>query len=187
MWHQPGNSPLSLMTHEIPAFWLPSQVGQLRTIVLDCHARPCITAGYNSLRTDLIGSTTLVLPVLRSTKEGQAVRGMNKKYVYLPENSAESCDVLLLLDDGSDLLAHSHILARESSLFADMLGDGLLSDHAAVRMTALPLTDCSRTTATRFLVALYNNTLSDYIWRRKEQPMLNASVAHQLDMKILLP
>ncbi len=112
---------------------------------------------------------------------------MNDTYVYLPENSEQSCDVLLLLDDGSDLPAHSDILARENGLFADMHSDSLMPERTTVRMTALPLTDCSRSTAIGFLAALYDDSLSEYIWKRKEHAMLNAIMAQQLDMEVLLP
>lgn len=41
--------------------------------------------------------------------------GMDAEYFYLhgtPESFVKSCDVLLKLDDGSELPAHSHYLAR---------------------------------------------------------------------------
>ena len=44
-----------------------------------------------------------------------------------PDSFAQTCDVLLKLDDGSELPAHSQILAQFSSVCADMLNDGLLS------------------------------------------------------------
>lgn len=46
-----------------------------------------------------------------------------QKYAYCEGHSGllNSCDILLKLDDGSEIPAHSQILARCSGVFADML------------------------------------------------------------------
>ena len=44
-----------------------------------------------------------------------------------PKDVLESCDVLLKLDDGTELPAHSQVLARCMPVFCGMLAEGPLS------------------------------------------------------------
>ena len=55
---------------------------------------------------------------------------MQGRFAYLaegPEGLVNSCDILLKLDDGTRLPAHSPVLARFSPVFAGMLDEGPLS------------------------------------------------------------
>lgn len=82
---------------------------------------------------------------------------MGTRYLYLedaPASFKESCD-LLNSDDETELPAHSQILARHSSLFADMLVDGPLSRASPLNKACLPLTDCAADTATKMITTLY--------------------------------
>ncbi len=110
---------------------------------------------------------------------------MDAKYDYLdgkPEIFEKCCDVLLKLDDGSKLPVHSPILAQYSTVVADMLDDGPLSTTSAKQRAELPLTDCTRDTANRFLTVLYSHEAVKHI--TKDTSMDIASLAHKLNMKV---
>ena len=49
-------------------------------------------------------------------------------FADVPQGLANSCDTLLLLDDGTKLPAHAAILARSSGVFSGMLDEGPLAD-----------------------------------------------------------
>ncbi len=104
---------------------------------------------------------------------------------YIPKSYAKNFDVLLKLDDGSELPAHAQILARYSKVCADMLDDGPLSAASAVNKVELPITDCSRDTAVSLLNVLYSPARpTEHI--SLESSMDLASLAHKLDMKVYL-
>ncbi len=113
---------------------------------------------------------------------------MDAKQTYLdgfPESFVKSCDVLLKLDDGSSLPAHSQALAKYSNVIADMLHDGPLSPASILHKKAeLPLTDCSRATAISFLTVLYSHKAVKHI--TQDSSLAIAALAHKLDMKVCL-
>ena len=84
---------------------------------------------------------------------------MPEDHPYLtegPKSLLNSCDILLSLDDGTELPAHSQVLARCSSIFANMLDDGPLSCASTTNKVAVPFNDCSREEASKFLSAVYS-------------------------------
>ena len=84
---------------------------------------------------------------------------MQKHYTYLEEyrkSFLKGCDVLLKLDDGTELPTHSHNLARASKVCEAMLDDGVLGGTSTSEKVILPITDCSRATAISLLSALYS-------------------------------
>ena len=112
---------------------------------------------------------------------------MDGNLTYLDDCSEEfvrSCDLLLKLDDGSVLPAHSQILARYSGVFASMLDGGPLSDISATKKATVPLSDCSRTAASSLLSVLYTGPCQPMEHIKWESCMLVANVAHKLDIKV---
>ena len=86
---------------------------------------------------------------------------MEEEYCYLkegPEGLCESCDILLSLDDGSELPVHSPVLARCSPVFHGMLAEGTLvkSKVTAESRVIVPFSECSREEATSFLSVIYS-------------------------------
>lgn len=73
-----------------------------------------------------------------------------------PQGFLKSCDLLLKLDDGSELPAHSQILARCMPVFAGMVDGGPLSSASAVNVLTVPFSECSLVEARRFLAAIYS-------------------------------
>ena len=63
---------------------------------------------------------------------------------------ASSCDIVLVLDDGVRPPAHSHVLARLSPVFADMLDKGPLSRASRDSPVEVPLSECSTDEAHNF-------------------------------------
>ena len=113
---------------------------------------------------------------------------MGTRYLYLedaPASFKESCD-LLNSDDETELPAHSQILARHSSLFADMLVDGPLSRASPLNKACLPLTDCAADTATKMITTLYAapRQPTPHIDVRSSLPI--AVLAHKLDMTVFI-
>ncbi len=113
---------------------------------------------------DMLTKDTKIVTHLLSTSacitgQSSSISGMGTKYTYLhgkPESFVNSCDVLLKLDDGSKLPAHSLFLASHSRVCADMLDGGPLSAASALNKIELPLTDCSKDTAISLLKVLYS-------------------------------
>ena len=56
----------------------------------------------------------------------------------------KSCDIVLKLDGGASLPAHSHLLARFSPVFAGMLDEGPLSGASGKSRVDVPLSGCSQ-------------------------------------------
>ena len=73
-----------------------------------------------------------------------------------PKDLLDSCDILLKLDDGSELPAHSQVLARCMSVFSGMVAEGPLSEASAKNVVSVPFSECSLMEATRFLSAMYS-------------------------------
>ena len=73
-----------------------------------------------------------------------------------PHDLLDSCDVLLKLDDGSELPVHSQVLARCMSVFSGMVAEGPLSKASAKEVVSVPFSDCSLEEATQFLSAIYS-------------------------------
>ena len=110
---------------------------------------------------------------------------MDAKYEYLegrPEGCLKSCDVLVKLDDGSELPVHSRLLALYSNVVADMCDDGPLSTATAKKKAKLPLTDCTRAAAIMFLKVVYSKETITHI--NQATGLAVASIAHKLDMKV---
>ena len=115
---------------------------------------------------------------------------MAEPHTYLkgcPEAFAKSCDVLLKLDDGSKLPAHSQILARFSGVFASMLDGGAWSDISATKKATVLLPACSRATATSLLSVLYSGPSQSMDHITKGSSLAIARVAHRLKMEVHSP
>ena len=81
-----------------------------------------------------------------------------------PDDLVESCDVLLKLDDGTELPVHSQVLARCMPVFSGMVAaGGPLADASAKNVISLPFSECSLEEANRFLSATYSYKASEYI------------------------
>ena len=83
---------------------------------------------------------------------------MGSKQPYLaqgPQDLLNSCDILLKLDDGTELPAHSQVLARCMPVFSGMVDGGPLSNASAENIVSVPFSECSLEEASRFLSAIY--------------------------------
>lgn len=80
-----------------------------------------------------------------------------------PQDLLDSCDVLLKLDDGSELPVHSPVLARCMSVFSGMVAGGPLSNASATDTVSVPFSECSLEEATQLLSALYSVDPSEHI------------------------
>ena len=111
---------------------------------------------------------------------------MQKQYNYLRDHRRSSfgsdCDVLLKLDDGGELPAHSQHLARFSKVCQAMLEDGVFSETSTLEKVVVPLTDCSRATVISLLSALYSKRPKDHISKKSSIGMF--CLAHKLDIKV---
>ena len=84
---------------------------------------------------------------------------MERAFAYLadgPKSLASSCDIVVVLDNGVRLPAHSHVLARLSPVFSDMLDEGPLSRASRDSPVEVPLSECSTDEAIHFLSVLYS-------------------------------
>jgi len=105
--------------------------------------------------------------------------------VYLaegPEGLANSCDIILNLDDGTQLPAHFQVLARYSKVFSDMLDGGPLSSASSSSKIGLPLSGCSENEVIKFLSAIYSARPYKHI--NKELALPVAELAHKFGMKV---
>ena len=81
-----------------------------------------------------------------------------------PKDLLDSCDILLKLDDGSELPAHSQILARFMSVFSGMcVAGGPLIKASAENVVSVPFSECSVEEATSFLSAIYAFRASEHL------------------------
>jgi len=104
-----------------------------------------------------------------------------------PAGFGTCCDIMLRLDDGTELPAHTQILAWHSEMFCNMLQDdnGALISASALNRVVVPMIDCSRDTATAFLSAVYSSQLkTGKIDETFALPI--AILAHKYDMKVSL-
>ena len=84
---------------------------------------------------------------------------MESTYAYFAEGPkclVNSCDILLKLDDGTKLPAHSPVLARFSPVFAGLLDGGCLSRASREHKVELPMSGCPREEVISFLSVLYS-------------------------------
>ena len=110
---------------------------------------------------------------------------MEDKYYHLqegPEGLHESCDLLLSLDDGSEVPVHSQVLARCSPVFHGMLKEQLLSKSSAAKKTTVPFGDCSLEVATSFLLAIYS--LRPHQQLNKETALTIARLGDKYGVKV---
>lgn len=111
-------------------------------------------------------STTLWLRI-SSAKSLTPNMGSGQPYLATgPVDLLESCDVLLKLDDGTELPVHSQVLARCMSVFSGMVAGGPLSKASSENVVSVPFNECSAEEATRFLSAIYSFSASEYIDNR---------------------
>ncbi|BDA50733.1 hypothetical protein COCOBI_16-4110 [Coccomyxa sp. Obi] len=75
-----------------------------------------------------------------------------------PESFVEAADVILKLDSGDTLAAHSTLLSFHSDVFSDMLS---LNKPGDSRFHVLPLSDCSLDDALSFLKCIYTRCEAD--------------------------
>ena len=78
----------------------------------------------------------------------------NVQHLYfadVPQGLANSCDTLLLLDDGTKLPVHAAVLARSSEVFAGMLDGGPLAAASQNNMVVVPISECTEDVANRLL------------------------------------
>ncbi len=110
------------------------------------------------------------------------------EYVYfdgIADSFVHCCDVLIELDDGSELPAHSQILARFSKEIVKMLEeDGSLSSASPSNKGHLQLEDCSRATAIGLMSLLYSPQQYDYLGKNRKSCMTIARIAYKLKMEV---
>jgi len=110
---------------------------------------------------------------------------MEENQVYFAEVSERlinSCDIVLTLDDGSALPAHSQIIARYSQVFADMLDGGPLAGASGLAKVDLPLSDCCKEDALTFLSIIYSPNPRGRI--EDSSALSIARIAHKYGMKV---
>ena len=74
-----------------------------------------------------------------------------------------SCDMLLKLDDGTEMPAHSQVLARCTSVFSGMVDEGPLFIASPKKPVSVPFGECSPEEAGHFLSAVYSVRASELI------------------------
>ncbi len=115
---------------------------------------------------------------------------MHKSCNYIEDHKesgfVKSCDVLLKLDDGSELPAHSHNLARASSVCNAVLDDSLSGPDVepTLERITMPLKNCSRATVISLISAVYSKKPIEYIPKELEPNMAIATLAHKLNMQV---
>ena len=105
-----------------------------------------------------------------------------KYFTGVPLSPANSCDTLLLLDDGTKLPAHAAILARLSGVFSGMLDGGPLAAASRENMVVVPISECTEDVASRLLAIIYTVETRKHI--SEETALSLASLSHKLDMKV---
>ena len=110
---------------------------------------------------------------------------MKDEHCYLmegPEGLRETCDVLLNLDDGTQLPVHSPVIARCSPLFHSMLAEGILINTSAASNVALAFGECSQEEAIAFLSVVYSLAPHKHIV--KESAMSVARLGDKYGVKV---
>ena len=103
-------------------------------------------------------------------------------FADVPQGLANSCDTLLLLDDGTKLPAHAAILARLSGVFSGMLDGGPLAAATQNNMVVVPISECTEDVANRLLSIIYTVDTKKHI--TESSALSLASLGHKLDMKV---
>ncbi len=119
-----------------------------------------------------------MMPVHRLKMEDQT---------YLAEGSQglqNTCDVLLKLDDGTELPVHSQVLARCIPVFYGMMDSGTLSATSVLNKVSVPFSDCSVEEAKHFLSAIYSFRAHDHI--DKDCALSIARLSHKYDVVVRL-
>lgn len=110
---------------------------------------------------------------------------MEEQHTYftdVPQGLANSCDTLLLLDDGTKLPAHAAILARLSGVFSGMLDGGPLAAASHNNMVVVPIGECTGNVADRLLSIVYTGQYKQHITESSAWEL--ASLGHKLNMKV---
>lgn len=103
-------------------------------------------------------------------------------FADVPQGLANSCDTLLLLDDGTKLPAHAAILARSSGVFTCMLDEGPLAAASRKNMVVVPIYECTEDVVKRLLSIIYTSDLQKDT--TESSALSVASLGHKLDMKV---
>lgn len=74
------------------------------------------------------------------------------------EGLSDSCDMLLKLDDGSALQAHSPVLARCSPVLLWHVHEGPLASAPAQNKAAVPLMECETNVAIKLLTVVLSHS-----------------------------
>ena len=112
----------------------------------------------------------------------------NKQQSYfadVPQGLANSCDTLLLLDDGTKLPVHAAILARLSGVFSGMLDGGPLAAASQNNVVVVPIEECAKDVASRFLSIVYTGESQEHITESSAWNL--ADLGHKLNMKVEAP
>ena len=104
-------------------------------------------------------------------------------FADVPQGLANSCDTLLLLDDGTKLPAHAAVLARLSVVFSDMLDGGPLAAASRHYVVIVPISECSVDAANRLLSFIY--TFDTKIRFTEASALCLANLGHKLDIKVI--
>ena len=75
----------------------------------------------------------------------------------------KTCDILLKLDDGTEVPAHAPVLARCMPGFFDMMDGCPLSNASARNVISVPFSDCSLREADCYLSAIYSFSAHEHI------------------------
>ena len=137
--------------------------------------------GYHASPRNLPCATGLLIAIVYQWSA--CFEGM--EHLYLKEGPAgllATCDILLSLDDGSQLPAHSQVLARCSSIFHGLVEEGILSKVSSTDKVVLPFSDCSRQAAVDFLVAIYS--LRPYTVIDETSALSTVRLAHKYGVKV---
>ena len=113
---------------------------------------------------------------------------MVKTQKYLasgPLDLLNSCDVLLKLEDGTELPAHSQVLARCMPVFSGMVDGGPLSQASPANIITVPFGECSSEDAGRFLSAVYSFRAHEHI--DEHSAVSVARLSHKYGVEVKMP
>ena len=99
-----------------------------------------------------------------------------------PQDLPNSCDILLELDDGTELPAHSQVLARCMPVFSGMLDGGPLSNASPTNIVSVPFGECSPEEAGHFLSAVYSFRACEHISAKSALPI--AKLSHKYGVEV---
>ena len=110
---------------------------------------------------------------------------MGSEHPYLaegPQGLLKTCDVVLKLDDGTELPVHSQLMARCSPVFLGMLDGGPLSDDSAAKIVSVPFSECSVKKAQNFLSAIYSFKATEHI--DIDSALSSARLSHKYGVEV---